>query len=110
LVVGLVEFSINTEMSVLVEGKNDVKALELAGFTNVSCLNAAVFEVVERFEKGDVVQLCFDDDKKGRELMKRFIHEFSQRGVRIKTDLREEILALGVTKIEDLYSYLKRRI
>lgn len=105
----MVEFSTLVDEHVLVEGRNDVKALEFAGFTNVSCLNAAVYEVVERFEKGESVQLCFDDDKKGRELMKRFIHEFSQRGVRIKTTLREEILSLGVTQMEDLKKYLLRR-
>lgn len=105
----MVEFSTQISELVLVEGKNDVKALQYAGFTNVSCLNTPVFEVVERFQKGDTVQLCFDDDKKGRELMKRFTHEFSQRGVRIKTTLREEILELGITRIEELYPYLQRR-
>lgn len=105
----LIDFSILRSSYVLVEGVNDIKALEHAGFTNVSCLNAPVYEVVERFEKGDTVQLCFDNDKKGRELMKRFTHEFAQRGVRTRTELRDEILTLGVTHMEDLLSYLRKR-
>ncbi len=94
---------------VLVEGVSDKRALEEIGFSQVQFLSGPLFSVVESFEKGCVVQLCFDNDAHGRELTKRFTREFSQRGVQVRFDVQNIIFSFGVTRIEDFLSFVRRR-
>jgi 5S rRNA maturation endonuclease (ribonuclease M5) len=95
------------DLLTICEGKNDRAALHKLGFTNVMTLEkAALYQVVERVDKGARIQLLVDLDAHGRELYSRLNSDFRQRGVFIDNELREVLFRTPVRQIEDLAKYL----
>lgn len=97
-----------SSVTAIVEGKRDRASLERLGFVRVVELDAPLFEVVERFDKGETVQILTDLDREGRSLYQRLRHDLTQRGVRIDNRLREALFGSDLTHIEGLDSYLER--
>jgi 5S rRNA maturation endonuclease (ribonuclease M5) len=93
----------------IVEGKRDRAALEHLGFTDIHTLDSPVYKVIERFDKGDTVQILTDLDAEGKRLYARLRHEFAQRGVRIDNRLREALFKTDLSHIEGLDSWLDRQ-
>ncbi len=97
------------DVRALVEGKRDLESMRALGFTRVEELDGALYEVVERYEKGETVQLLMDLDSEGVKLYKRLRADFTQRGVRIDDDIRSALFATPVRHIEGLSGWIARR-
>lgn len=95
------------DIPAIVEGKKDVRALELLGFSNVHKLDRPLYEVFERFERGDVVQILTDFDKKGKELYGRIKQGLARHGVRIDDTLRNALWKTKISHVEGLMTYIK---
>jgi 5S rRNA maturation endonuclease (ribonuclease M5) len=103
-------FAEKRDIRTIVEGKNDVTSLARLGFVQVEELGgAALFEVVERFEKGETVQLLVDLDAEGKKLYRALKADLTQRGVRIDNELREALFRCPVRQIEDLATWIERQ-
>ncbi|MFT4250675.1 MAG: hypothetical protein ACMXYD_04915 [Candidatus Woesearchaeota archaeon] len=98
------------DISTIVEGPNDKVALTQLGFSAVYVLDEPLFVVAERFCKGDVVQILTDFDREGKQLFASLRHQLSQRGVRIDRRLRLAVKETGVSKIEELATFVSRRV
>ena len=94
---------------VLVEGPNDVKALEKLGFTNVRQMNGPLYKIVEDLEEYEELIILTDLDSHGKKLYKHFYTEFTKRGVRINNRLRLLLFESPVKEIEGLASFLERQ-
>lgn len=97
------------EIPVIVEGDNDAAALKELGFVEVHVLNKPPFVVAERFSKKDEVQILTDFDNEGKRLFVVLRHLLSQRGACIDRRLRLAVKETGVTQIEDLATFVRRR-
>ena len=97
------------EIPVIVEGDNDAAALKELGFVDVRVLDKPPFVVAERFSKKDEVQILTDFDNEGKRLFVVLRHLLSQRGVRIDRRLRLAVKETGVSHIEDLATFVRRR-
>ena len=97
------------DVRAIVEGKRDLESMRSLGFTRVEELEGALYEVVERFEKGETVQLLTDLDAEGTKLYKRLKADLTQRGVRIDDDIRSALFATPVRHIEGLAGWIARR-
>lgn len=97
------------DISAVVEGKRDKAALLKLGFVDIHTLDAPLYKVVERFDKGETVQILTDLDKKGRELYQRLYHEFAQRGVRVDNRLRHALFDTDLSHIEGLTNWIRRQ-
>lgn len=86
------------------EGKRDAAALRTLGFTRVMMLDAPLYKVVERFEKGSTVQILTDLDREGRKLFAKLRSDFIQRGVRVDNELREALFRTQLRQIEGITS------
>lgn len=91
---------------IIVEGKNDVKALRMLGVrgeivTSANCSNA---KLVDKIKNKNVIILT-DWDRRGNDLEKDLITKFSSWGVVPDTEHRKKIFSLvgrTVTSVEDL--------
>ena len=97
------------DVRALVEGKRDLISVRSLGFTRAEELDGALYEVVERFEKGETVQLLMDLDAEGSKLYKKLRADLTQRGVRIDDDIRSALFATPVRHIEGLAGWIARR-
>jgi len=97
------------DVRAIVEGKRDLISLRKLGFTRVEELDGALYEVVERFEKGETVQLLVDLDVEGAKLYKKLRADLTQRGVRIDDDIRSTLFGTPVRHIEGLAGWIARR-
>ena len=97
-------------ISTIVEGLNDKAALLELGFSDVHILNEPLFVVAERFSKKDVVQILTDFDREGKQLFASLRHQLSQRGVFIDRRLRLAVKETGVSQIEELAVFVRRRV
>jgi 5S rRNA maturation endonuclease (ribonuclease M5) len=98
--------AIKRDILTICEGKRDVIALKKLGFTNIMELNAPLYAVVERVDKGETVQLLVDLDSEGKKLYATLSSDFLQRGVRIDNEIRYLLMQTGLQHIEGLDSYL----
>lgn len=93
---------------VIVEGKNDKKALEKFGLKNILMLEGnAIFEVVEKVDSE--VAILTDLDHKGKELYKRLQSMLTKRGIRINNRLRHLLLKSDLKVIEGIDTFLKSK-
>jgi len=90
----------------IVEGKNDKRALERLGYTNVRLLNKPLFRVVEEIDEGEV-QILTDLDEHGRRLYSYFFRECTRRGVRVNNSVRQLLHFSSLRQIEGLPRYLE---
>ena len=102
---------IETKLDVraLVEGKRDLASMRELGFTRVEELDGALYKVVERFEKGETVQLLMDLDEEGVKLYKKLRADLTQRGVHIDDDIRSALFSTPVRHVEGLAGWIARR-
>lgn len=92
----------------IVEGKRDRASLEQLGFSSIIEIDRALFVVVERFTKGDTVQILTDLDKKGKELYGRLRKDLVARGVKIDDGIRNTLFTTELSHIEGLFRYVLR--
>lgn len=92
------------ESAVLVEGKRDREALQRYGIRHIFTLESKRFtdlpDLLEGFEK---VILLFDLDKQGERIEKKVKEILSREGYILIEDFREELRALGITFVEEIY-------
>lgn len=92
---------------VIVEGRNDKKALQELGIDNIFTLNMPLFKIVERISGKEVVILT-DLDKKGKQLYRRIQHDCIHHGIKINNKLRHFLFReTELSHIEGLPTYLK---
>lgn len=103
----------STEIPVVVEGKNDEKALRDLGIKGkIFHISAGTpfFELCEEIAKDyrDVILLT-DTDNEGQKLAKKFKREMSQRGVRVNDRFRANLMGkLDTHQVEHLFRRLLR--
>ncbi|NIO21494.1 MAG: toprim domain-containing protein [Candidatus Aenigmarchaeota archaeon] len=87
----------------IVEGKNDKKALKSLGLKNIIAIDGRpLYEVVENIETDKEIVILTDFDKKGREIGKRLKYLLQKHKKRINSKLRGKTMSLGKNQIEDL--------
>ena len=92
---------------IIVEGRNDKKALQELGLDNIFTLNLPLFKIVERIQGKEVVILT-DLDKKGKELYRRIQHDCIHHGIKINNKLRHFLFReTELSHIEGLPRYLR---
>ncbi len=92
---------------VIVEGRNDKKALQELGLVNIFTLNMPLFKIVERIQGKEVVILT-DLDKKGKQLYRRIQHDCIHHGIKINNKLRHFLFReTELSHIEGLATYLR---
>lgn len=103
-----------TNKLIIVEGKNDKRALEQLGIKNIMVLkkDKAVYEVVEEASrKSNEVIILTDLDKKGKELYGILKGGLERHGTKIDNYFREFLYSnTELSHIEGLAKYLKKRI
>ena len=95
------------DIPIIVEGRNDKKALQELGLDNIFTLNLPLFKIVERIHTKEVVILT-DLDKKGKELYRRIQHDCIHHGIKINNKLRHFLFReTELSHIEGLVTYLR---
>lgn len=86
---------------VVVEGKKDKAALEKFGIHNIHTLSQKpLFSFVENLAKNHKsVILLLDNDKEGRKLSKRLLHEFSHNGLQINRKFERAMRKLRISHV-----------
>ncbi len=93
---------------IIVEGRNDKRALQELGLDNIFTLNLPLFKIVERIPGKEVVILT-DLDKKGKELYRRIQHDCIHHGIKINNNLRHFLFReTQLAHIEGLPRYLRK--
>ena len=95
---------------VIVEGKNDKKALVEFGIKRVKPLaKRALYKVVEEVAEKDKKCIILTDlDKEGKRLFKILNHDLNQHGVRINKKFREFLFKnTKLRQIEGLATYVQ---
>ena len=96
---------------ILVEGKNDKKALESFKIKNVYCLRGAIFQTVEFIaSKNKECILLVDLDAEGRKLHARLLTDLQANGVKVNTRFRKLLFATKIRNIEAIPKYLERHL
>ncbi|RME31529.1 toprim domain-containing protein [Candidatus Woesearchaeota archaeon] len=91
----------------IVEGKNDKRALEGFGFTNVRVLDGPLYRVVESIDEEEVLILT-DLDEHGKQLYRYFYKECGRRGVRVNNRVRQLLTFTTLRQIEGLPRFIER--
>lgn len=87
----------------IVEGKNDKKALKSLGLKNIIAIEGRpLYEVVENIETDKEIVILTDFDKKGREIHSKLKYLLQKHKKRINSKLRGKTMSLGKNQIEDL--------
>lgn len=102
----------------LVEGVRDAAALHALGFSRVFVLNKHQGSLRERVERICAAlssqheqELCllFDNDAEGRKLIALCAPIVRELGVRINQSLRREFIKAGVSHVEGIATFMRRR-
>jgi len=96
---------------IIVEGKEDKRALGNLGLVNVIQLGRKpLYKVVEIVvKKGEEVIILTDLDKEGKKIYSRLNHEMGQFGVKIDNRFRNFLFkSTQLRQIEGLDSYIER--
>ena len=97
----------HSNIPIIVEGRNDKKALQELGLENIFTLNLPLFKIVERISGKEVVILT-DLDKKGKQLYRRIQHDCIHHGIKINNKLRHFLFReTQLAHIEGLPTYLR---
>lgn len=92
---------------IIVEGKNDEKALKELGFERVITLNKALYKVVEEINDKKVIVLT-DLDKKGKQIYGKLKKDLNKRGILVDDKLRNLLFKTELRQIEGLTHYLEK--
>ena len=93
---------------IIVEGKNDKKALQHFNLENIVTLATPLYKILEMMWKEKVVILT-DFDKKGKQLYKKIKSLCSQRGIYIDDTLRLLLLKHKLSHVEGLATFIKNK-
>ena len=105
----LVETSLNENVSVLVEGKRDVRVLENLGVENLFPLKGKRFyDVLEELEDKILVILLFDLDKQGEKIFQKFLFIFQREGIPVDVSFREYLKQFDIEEIEHLDKFFEK--
>ncbi len=103
----LLDEIIHSNIPIIVEGRNDKKALQELGLQNIFTLSTPLYKIVERIPGKEVVILT-DLDKKGKELYRRIQHDCIHHGIKINNTLRHFLFKeTNLSHIEGLVTYLR---
>lgn len=97
---------------IIVEGKNDEKALRELGFNDIFIINEPGrslnegIEIIEQIAKKRKVCILTDFDKKGKILYLKIKSALATRSVNMNNSLRGILLKCGVSHIEGLRNTL----
>jgi len=101
---------VESQTLIVVEGKNDKKALKKLGLENIVTLSTPLYKVVEMIFNKELVILT-DFDKRGKELYKKIKSDCSQRGIIVNDKLRLFLMTkTQLVHIEGLYTYVKNKM
>ena len=76
------------QIPILVEGRNDRKAMLALGLRNIIVLNKPLYKIVEHLQLMGKVAILTDFDWRGRKLFAQLRHECSTRGITMNNRLR----------------------
>ena len=93
---------------IIVEGKNDKKALQHFDLENIVTLATPLYKILEMMWKEKVVILT-DFDRKGKQLYKKIKSLCSQRGIYIDDTLRLLLLKHKLSHVEGLATFIKNK-
>lgn len=95
---------------ILVEGKNDKKALESFEIKNVYSLRGALFQTVEKIASlGKDCILLMDLDAEGRKLHAKLLTGLQANGVKVNNKFRKLLFATKIRTIETIPKYIERQ-
>lgn len=96
---------------IIVEGKNDKKALERFGCENIITIDKPLFKIVEEVEEKNVDEIIIltDLDSYGKKLYKYFYDELNKRGIRVDNKLRQMLSFTNINQIEGLVRFIDRQ-
>lgn len=104
----LIELSLNENVSILVEGKKDVRTLKNLGVENLFPLKGRRFyDVLEELEDKVLVVLLFDLDRQGEKIFKKFLFILQREGIPVDTTFREYLKQFEIEEIEHIDRLLK---
>ncbi|MCS7083463.1 MAG: toprim domain-containing protein [Aquificaceae bacterium] len=93
----------NAKGVILVEGKNDLRALARFGIFNVKTLEAKrLRELPDFLESASQVILLLDNDKEGDKLTQKIKTFLTREGYIVNESFRERLKELGVICVEEL--------
>lgn len=96
---------------ILVEGKNDKKALESFKIKNIIYLKDSLYKVVEDIaETGKQCILLVDLDAEGRKLHARLLSDLQANGVKVNTRFRKLLFTTRIRTIEAIPKYIERQL
>ncbi|MFH1849480.1 MAG: toprim domain-containing protein [archaeon] len=96
----------NSEKAIIVEGKNDRKALEHFGIGRIFILNKPIYAMVEEVSKSKDVIILTDLDAEGKKLYGSLSSGLRRHGVTIDNRFREFLMKkTKLRQIEGLVSY-----
>ncbi|NPA54009.1 MAG: topoisomerase [Aquificae bacterium] len=99
----LVEISLEENVSILVEGKKDVKVLKNFGVENIFPLKGKRFyDVLEELEDKILVILLFDLDKQGEKIFQKFFFILQREGIPVDISFREYLKQFDIEEIEHI--------
>ena len=101
-----------TEKIIVVEGKEDIRALRNLGITNTLQLNRQpLYKIVERLVSLETEVIILTDlDKAGKKLYAKLNHELNQFGVKIDNKFRHFLFKhTTLRQIEGIDSYVEKR-
>jgi len=92
------------DRAVLVEGKRDKQALSKLGIKNVFTLEGKRFaDLPDLLEGYSEVILLFDLDKHGERIKEKVKTLLGSQGYILIEEFREELRAMGILYVEDIY-------
>ncbi len=96
---------------ILVEGKNDQRALTSFGIKNIIYLKEPLYKVVESIaEENKECILLMDLDAEGRKLHARILNDLQANGVKVNTRFRKLLFATKIRNIEAIPRYIERQL
>lgn len=96
---------------ILVEGRNDKKALESFEIKNVYCLRGALFQTVEKIASlGKDCILLMDLDTEGRKLHAKLLSDLQKNGVKVDVRFRKLLFATEIRTIEAIPKHIERHL
>ena len=97
--------------TILVEGKNDKKALEIFDIKNVFYLKGPLFKNVETIaSKSKECILLMDLDAEGRKLHAKLLTDLQANGVKVNTRFRKLLFAKKIRTIEAIPKHIERQL
>jgi len=87
----------------IVEGKNDEKALKSLGLNNIIKIDRKpLYQIAREVSGAEEIVILTDFDRKGRELASRLSRLLIPRKIRINQRLRKKVMEFGKLEIESL--------